>query len=169
MDGLRQHRLAAIQCGRQFARPFDGTHPHRLGAAADFGFLGGESVGADSGGGAHFVRQQRLAAECLGHVLQPGGDVDGVAERGEYHVIAVADLADDDLAAVDADAEADRFGQIVAEEVVEFIDRCADRSGGANGVAAGLARCFGKLKELVAVELPAFHLRQERNRGPFLP
>jgi hypothetical protein len=46
----------------------------------------------------------------LRHFLQARADVDGVAQRGEHHVLVIADIADDHLAAVDADAELDGFG-----------------------------------------------------------
>ncbi len=39
-DLLRQHRLAAVQCGGQIARLSDRADQHRLGAAAEFGLLG---------------------------------------------------------------------------------------------------------------------------------
>src|SRR6202035_4038443 len=41
-----------------------------------------------------------------------------VAERGEHRVIAKADVADDDLAAVNADAELDRLLQFAGEGVI---------------------------------------------------
>ena len=71
---------------------------------------------------AHVVREDDLAAEAFGHVLQPRRDVNGVAECGEHHVVAVADIADNDLAAVNADPESDRLAQVVFEELIEFLD-----------------------------------------------
>src|SRR3954453_3669869 len=37
-------------------------------------------------------------------------------------MVAIADVADDDFATVYADAEADRFAQIVLKELIELVD-----------------------------------------------
>ena len=60
-----------------------------------------------------------LQLSALGHVLQPRRDVDRVAERREYGVTAKADVADDDLAAMDADAVLDRLAHFGRELVIQ--------------------------------------------------
>ena len=116
----------------------DSTHDHRLVASADCDFLLRQGVGINSRGGANFIRDDGLACQALGHVLQPGRNIDGIAECGEHHVIAVADVADDHFAAIDADAEAKRLAQIMLEKPVQFVDIGGDQRRRLQGLTARL-------------------------------
>jgi hypothetical protein len=49
-----------------------------------------------------------FAVEGFAQVLQSGCDIDRIAKRDEYRVAAEADVADDDVASIDADAVFDR-------------------------------------------------------------
>src|ERR1700704_156093 len=100
----------------------DSTDDHRFAASSDRDLLLRQGGGRYSRSDAYLFRDDRFACEALGHVLQPCRDVDRVAERGEHHVIAIADVADDHFAAMNADAEADRFAQIVAQELIQLVD-----------------------------------------------
>src|SRR5882724_5692101 len=110
---------------------------HRLGASADRDFLLGQTVGRKAGGDSNFLRQDRFACEALCHVLQSCCDIDRVSECCEYHVIAVADIADDDFAAMDADAKADRLAQIMLKELIQFVDIGGNHRRGLKCLAAG--------------------------------
>src|SRR5665213_4150580 len=89
----------------------DRVNHHRFGASADRNFLLGQTPWWKAGGYANRLRKDRLTSEALCQVLQSCCDVDRVTECREHHVIAVADVADDDLAAMNADTEADRLMQ----------------------------------------------------------
>ena len=106
----------------QGVRLGDDTHVDRPRAAADFNVLSRQGVVGKTRRRAHFVREDDLAAQAFGHVLQPCRDVDGIAERGELHMVAIADIAHDHFAAVNPDAEADRFAQVVFEELIQFLN-----------------------------------------------
>ena len=69
-----------------------------------------------------FFRDDDGTIMRLRHVLKPGRDVNGVSECGEHRMIAKTDVADDDLAAVNADAELDRLVQLTGELVVHVFD-----------------------------------------------
>ena len=60
----------------------------------------GQRVGRYARGLADLFGNDNTAFQALGHVLQPRRDVYRVADRGEHGVIAKADVADDDVAAV---------------------------------------------------------------------
>ena len=98
------------------------SHSDLFGAAADLDLLDRQRIRGQVRRHPDAVGNDRLAGQALGHVLQPGGDVDGIAKRRKHHVIPIADFADDHLAAMDPDAEADRLAQIMAEEPVQFLD-----------------------------------------------
>ena len=68
---------------------------------------------------ADVFRDHDLAAQLLRLVLQPRGDVDGIAERGEDHVVLVTDVADDPLPAIYADTETYRLPQVVFEFTIQ--------------------------------------------------
>src|SRR5258705_225533 len=57
--------------------------------------------------------------------------------RCGHNVIELADTADDDSAAMDADAEADRLAQIMAEELIQFVDIGGNHRRGLKCLAAG--------------------------------
>src|ERR1700733_6415713 len=103
------YRLLVVNERRQSIGLGDDAHTHRSRATADFNVLPRQRIVGNARSRAHAFREDDLAAEAFGHVLQPRRDVDGVAECGEHHVVAVADIADDDLAAVNADPESDRL------------------------------------------------------------
>ena len=86
---------------------------------------------------ANFVRQHDLAFQRLCHVLQSRSDIDRVSQRGEDDMIAVADVADDHFAAMNADPEPDRLAQIMAEEFVRLIDIRGDHGGRPDRLTAG--------------------------------
>src|SRR6202011_2872068 len=92
----------------------------------DRDFALGQSIGRKPGGNTYLFRDDRFTSEALGHVLQPCRDIDRVTERGEHHVVAVADVADDHFAAMNADAETDRLAQIMFEELIQLVDICGD-------------------------------------------
>ena len=89
----------------------------------------GQIVGAEAGQNAHVVRNQSLAADQLGQVLQAGRDIDRVADHRELRVALIADVARDDQAAVNPDAEADRIVRPGDERRVQPFDVGGD--GGA--------------------------------------
>src|SRR2546429_685623 len=84
--------LLILHQRRQHLRLRHAAHDHRLVAAADRDFVLRQGVSRKARGGANLVRDHGFAGELLGHVLQPCRDVDGIAERGEHHMIAVADV-----------------------------------------------------------------------------
>ena len=111
------HIHVVNQCGQRRCAADRADH-HRLTAPADRDLVLRQGVGRKPCGSVNFLRDDHLAGEALRHVLQPRRDIDRVAERGEDHVVAVSNVADNHLAAVDADAEADRFAQVVAQELI---------------------------------------------------
>ena len=60
-----------------------------------------------------FFRHDGRSTEALRRVLQPRGDTDAVAERGEYRVTAKADIADDNFTGVYADSVLDGLAHLV--------------------------------------------------------
>jgi len=72
----------------------------------------------------------------LGHVLQARCDVDRIAQRGEHGMIAEADVADDDFAAVNADSELHRLLQFAGQLVIHVFDVRGDDGCGADCLAA---------------------------------
>ena len=71
---------------------------------------------------ANLLRKNDFAGKTFGHVLQPCGDIDRVAKRGEHNMIAVADVAHDNFTAVNAETKPDRLMQIVAEKFIQLRD-----------------------------------------------
>src|SRR6266550_400759 len=69
----------------------------------------GENIEHNTGCCPDDVRYHQLAIVFLGEVLQSRGDVDGLAYRGHRRVRAIAEGADDDLAAMNADADLERL------------------------------------------------------------
>ena len=78
-----------------------------------------EGVGRKAGLDVDLLGHQHLAAERLGQVLQARRDIDRVADHGELRVPLVADVAGDDEAGVEADAEADRLDRTVRQRAVQ--------------------------------------------------
>src|ERR1700722_10552362 len=109
------YRLLVVNERRQSIGLGDDAHAHRFRAATDFNVLPRQRIVSNARRRAHVVREDDLAAQAFGHVLQSRRDVNSVAECGEHHVVAVADVADNDLAAVNADPESDRLAQVVFE------------------------------------------------------
>src|SRR5262249_13552734 len=108
----------------------------RIAAPANRDLARGQRVGGEARARADVLRDQRLAIELLGQVLEPRRDVDGIAERGEHDVVLVADVADDDLAPVDADAEADGLAEVSREFGVQMLDVGRDRTDRRERLAA---------------------------------
>ena len=65
--------------------------------------------------------------------LQPRGQVDGVADDRVLEALSRADVADDDLAAVDADAHAQARQAVFCEIVVQGQQLLLAAQGGAHG------------------------------------
>src|SRR4029079_12792260 len=86
---------------------------------ADLDLGARERIGRESGQRADLFRNDRPAAEPLGHVLQPGGNVHGIAERREARAAAEADVADDYLAGMDADAVLNGLADFGRELVIQ--------------------------------------------------
>ena len=80
-----------------------------------------------------FLGHQNLAAERLRQILQAGRDIDRIADHRELRMALVPDVARDDEAGVDADAEANRVVQSVRQGEVQSVDiggdgrACGDR------------------------------------------
>ena len=72
------------------------------------------------------LRHHDLAAELLGEILHPRRHVDRIADHHEARGLAIAELAGDDGAGVDADAEADRLAQILGQRLVQPRDALGD-------------------------------------------
>src|SRR5262245_35085698 len=53
----------------------------------------------------HFVAGDNGELELARHLLKPAGNIDGIADHGEFEPPLAADLAEDDLAAMNADAD----------------------------------------------------------------
>ena len=87
----------------------DDTHPDRRVAAAHAQLAMRERVERHARGLADGVRHDRLTAEFLGELLQPRRDMDAVADRGQKKAVAIAQFAEDHVAGMDADADADRL------------------------------------------------------------
>lgn len=149
-SNLRRGAVLDADDRRQRPRIRRGAHHHRLVASADLDLLLRQGIGSQTGGDANLVGDDGLARQRLGHVLQPCRDIDGVAERREHHVVAVADVADDHLAAVNADAEADRLVQVVAQKPVQFVDVDGNQRSRPQGLAANPAR-IGQERYLVSM------------------
>ena len=133
--GSARVRLGIEQAG-EHGRVRRGAHDHRLVAPADRDLRARERIGSDARGLADVFRQDDLAIQTLGQVLQPRRDIDRVAERREHGVPAKADVADDDFAAVDADAELDRLAHFGGELVIQVGDVRGDQRGGAQRLPA---------------------------------
>src|SRR5205085_3863693 len=67
-----------------------------------------ENIERDAGCRADDIRHDQLAIIFLGEVLQSRRDVDDLADRGSRRMLAVTEGTDDDLAAMDADADFER-------------------------------------------------------------
>ena len=96
----------------QHGRVISRKHIHRLIATADRHFRLRELIGRDARHLANFLRHDDRAIERLGHVLQPRRDVYRIADRGEHRMVAKTDVPDNDLAALNPDAESDRLAQL---------------------------------------------------------
>ena len=84
--------------------------------------MGGQGVARQSGSPVDLLGHQDLAVERPGQVLQPRGDVDGVADHGELGMPLIADVAGDHDAGVDPDAEPDRRDGPQRQCVIEHVD-----------------------------------------------
>ena len=84
----------------------------------------------------YLFRNDGLAIKRLRHVLKPRRHVDGIAECREDRVILEADVADDDVAAMNTEAVLDRFGQIGRELAVHVVNIGRDVRGRLQGLAA---------------------------------
>jgi len=82
----------------------DLPHNDRFRAAAHLDLRSLRGAAGEARQLAHFIGDHGLTSEFLGHVLQPRRDIDGVAERGVGDVFTVTDVADNNVAAIDADA-----------------------------------------------------------------
>src|SRR6202021_622818 len=112
---------------QQHLRARDDAHDHRIGAAADLDLLLRQGIGRQAGCRTNLFRYDSLPSDALLHVLQPCRDIDRIPERSEHHVIAITDVTDDHFAAVNPDAEADRFAEIVFEKLIQISDVGIDR------------------------------------------
>ena len=76
------------------------------GTAAQVHLVQREAFEVDAGAPGQPLGDDELAAQLLGQRLEPARDVDRVADRGERDGAAVAHLADDGVAQMQADAHA---------------------------------------------------------------
>src|SRR5690348_3795360 len=107
---------------QQAARTLCGAHAERHAATADGYFLGCQRVRRGSRAHEHVLGDQRFASELLGQVLKARGHIHRIAESGEYDVFLVADVADDDVPAIDPDAETDGLAQVLRKLRIELVD-----------------------------------------------
>ena len=57
----------------------------------------------------HLFADEDVRVKLFRRAFQPRGEVHAVAEHGEFHALRMADVADDDFAVVDADADGQFF------------------------------------------------------------
>src|SRR6185295_14267248 len=107
--------------GRHETRSVREAHRQRPVAAADGHLACRRRIGRQPGVATDLLRDGGLARELLCHVLQAGGHVDGIAERGEHDVLAKADVPDDHVTAVDADAVAYWLLAVFGEVAIELL------------------------------------------------
>ena len=104
----------------------------------------GENIKRNAGCRADDIRDDQLAIVFLGKVLQSRSDVDDLADRGGRRVLAITEGPEDDLAAMDADADFERFRQFVGERAVHLADMPIHQAGRLQGLRARLLRAgFG--------------------------
>ena len=78
---------------------------------AQFDLLPAEQCSVEPGAGDDFLRYDKFALEVLGKALDAACGVDRVADRRDRRGSAVTHLADDHRTGVNANANAQRFGQ----------------------------------------------------------
>ena len=86
---------------------------------------------------ANLLRDYNLAIKLLGQVLQPRGDVYRIAQRREHGVTAKADIADNRLSRVDADAVLDGITHFRRELMIQIRHVGGNQRGGAQRLLAG--------------------------------
>jgi hypothetical protein len=97
----------SLKYTHEYRRVLD--HADRYIMATNVDVSGSQSSAGHRGGLAHFFRNDELAIEDFGHVLQARRDIHGIAQRGENRAPAKAHITDDDLSGVNADAVIDRL------------------------------------------------------------
>src|SRR5207249_2985830 len=112
------------------------AHHKPLDSAADFDFVAGSIAEIDARAQRHRLGDDELAAVSLGQTLDTACGVDGIADRGHRHRRAVTHLADDRWAGMNADTDAQRFGYVVDERVVEALHALRHVASGGERLAA---------------------------------
>ena len=80
-------------------------------------FVGAEAVlDGGVGGPAH----EDVGAQVFGGGFESSGEVDGVADGGVVHTLGGADVSDDGVSGVDADADADGVSALGVPLLAEF-------------------------------------------------
>src|SRR6266446_4949047 len=104
--------MAVLRSGdcarRQRRHVVDDAHGEDSGTISDRQLVARQCGDVDTRARAHFLGHHERAGVLLGELLEPGGDVDGVADGGELGAVAVAHAADDGGTGVDADSNAKR-------------------------------------------------------------
>ena len=130
--------------GRQKARQdrwvFFSTDCHWLGVAANFNLCPRKCVVRNARALADLVGYDDLAIEGFAQILQSGGDVDRIAKRREHRMAAEADVADDGIASIDADAILDRVAHFRGELMVQMRDVRGDQRRGLQRLPASQFR-----------------------------
>ena len=61
-----------------------------------------------------FLADENICVKLLGGAFEAGREVHAVAQHGELHALGMADVADDDFAVIDTDAD----GQLLAVRIL---------------------------------------------------
>ena len=94
----------------------------------------------DPGALGQAARGDQLDLELLGQRLEARGNVNRVADRGERAGPAVAHVAEDHRPDVEADADAERLGQVMGQLLIELIERGRHRARRSQRVPARCRR-----------------------------
>jgi hypothetical protein len=86
------------------------------------------------------LRRHELAAILLGQVLEPRGDMHGIADRRQQEAVAVAQLAEDHVPGVQANSHGDRPRQFVGHRPIHLGEAAVDELGRRKRLTAGLLR-----------------------------
>src|SRR5512144_1476682 len=119
---LRRSRVLRLKQTREHGRVVQRAHAHRLFMPADLDLGERERTDRNAREPADLFRNHRPAAEPLAQVLQSRRDVHRVAQRREYRSATEADVADDHLAGMDADAVLNGLDNLGRELVVQLGD-----------------------------------------------
>ena len=97
----------------------------------------GELAAAGAG---EITRHEQRALEALGQGLEAGGEIDGGTDRREVEPVDSADITEDDLAEMEADAGAELDAAFGLAPLVEAVDPVEAAGRGGEGGIRGIAR-----------------------------